>query len=165
MRVTERTQYATVRDMEKYFAPEFVEELTRAAEAQYGAMYDLTFAEFHALANGDFSRLGDMSNPTVLQVYWTKRFAAFVDEFANTLKRLQVKPTADEEQAATGLLQVSWAEGLLVFLQRFFGLQSYKQAEQITLGELLIAKRAQYNEDMYKRRLQAIQLRKMRKQL
>lgn len=163
MRVTERTQYATVREYEKYFAPEFVKALQDAAEQQFGAMYDLTFAEFHALTNGDFSRLGDMSNPTVLQVYWTKRFAAFVDEFANALKKLQVKPTTDEEQAGADLPPVSWAEGLLVFLQKFFGLQSYKQAEQITLGELLIAKRAQYNEDLFKRRLQALQLKRMQK--
>lgn len=163
MRVTERTQYATVREYEKYFAPEFVKALQDAAEQQFGSMYDLTFAEFYALANGDFSRLGDMSNPTVLQVYWTKRFAAFVDEFANTMKKLQIKPTADEEQAGAALLPVSWAEGLLVFLQKYFGLQSYKQAEQITLGELLIAKRAQYNEDLFKRRLQSLQLKRMQK--
>ena len=163
MRVTERTQYATVREYEKYFAPDFVKALQDAAERQFGAMYDLTFAEFHALANGDFSRLGDMSNPTVLQVYWAKRFSEFVDEFAKTLKKLQVKQTTDEEQAGADLLPVSWAEGLLVFLQKYFGLQSYKQAEQITLGELLIAKRAQYNEDLFKRRLQALQLKRMQK--
>ena len=32
MLVTERTQYATVREYEKYFAPEFVKALHDAAE-------------------------------------------------------------------------------------------------------------------------------------
>ena len=163
MRITDRTLYATIEPIEKYFRPEFATELKRCAEAKYGAMYDLEFATFWACAGGDFSHLGDMKNPTVLQVYWVKRFKDFVEEFTKALKNLTLQPTADERKASDGLLEVTWGEGVLVFLQQWFGLKSYKEAEKITVGELLIAKRAQYNQDLFRRRLANIQTAKIRK--
>ena len=163
MRITDRTLYATIEPIEKYFRPEFATELKRCAEAKYGAMYDLEFATFWACAGGDFSHLGDMKNPTVLQVYWVKRFKDFVEEFTKALKNLTLQPTADERKASDGLLDVTWGEGVLVFLQQWFWLKSYKEAEKITVGELLIAKRAQYNQDLFRRKLANIQTAKLRK--
>ena len=163
MRITERTLYATIEPLEKYFRAEMVKDLERCAEAKYGAMYDLEFATFWACAGGDFSHLGDMKNPTVLQVYWVKRFKDFVEEFTKALKNLTLQPTADERKASDGLLEVTWGEGVLVFLQQWFGLKSYKEAEKITVGELLIAKRAQYNQDLFRRKLANIQTAKLRK--
>ena len=163
MRITERTLYATIEPIEKYFRPKMAEDIMRAAEGQFGGMYDLDFATFWACAGGDFSHLGDMKNPTVLQVYWVKRFNKFVEEITQALKGLTLNPTADESKAGQGLLQVTWGEGILVFLQQWFGLKSYKEAEKITMGELLIAKRAQYNQDLFRRRLAQIQTAKFKK--
>ena len=163
MRITDRTLYATIEPLEKYFRKEMTAELKQAAEVKYGAMYDLEFATFWACAGGDFSHMGDMRNPTVLQVYWVKRFGEFVEEYTKALKGLALQPTADEKKAADGLLQTTWGEGILVFLQQWFGLKSYKEAEKITMGELLIAKRAQYNQDLFRRRLAQIQTAKFKK--
>ena len=163
MRITERTLYATIQPIEKYLQDSMTSELMRAAESKFGAMYDLEFATFWACAGGDFSHLGDMQNPTVLQVYWVKRFNKFVEEFTKAIKGLTLSPTADEKKAADGLLQTTWGEGILVFLQQWFGLKSYKEAEKITIGELLIAKRAQYNQDLFRRRLAQIQTAKFKK--
>ena len=88
MRITDRTLYATIEPLEKYFRKEMTAELKQAAEVKYGAMYDLEFATFWACAGGDFSHLGDMRNPTVLQVYWVKRFGEFVEEYTKALKGL-----------------------------------------------------------------------------
>lgn len=164
MRVTESTKYKTLEPYEKYLTQKAVQELKRAAENKYGAMYDLTFAQFHACANGDFSEiLGDIQQPTVLQVYWAKRFEEFVEEFAKQLKKMTLNQTADEIQASRGMLQVNWDEGLLVFLQSFFGLRSFKEAEQITIGEIIIAKRAQYNQELFRRHMAAIQTAKIKR--
>lgn len=162
MLITQETKYKEVADAEKYFTPQGVEELKKAAEDVYGSMYDLTFSTFHACANGDFSGIfADVKDPTVLQVYWCKRFADFVQEFAEALQKMQAPQTPDEKKAAKGLLKTDWAEGLLVFLQGFFGLRSFKEAENITVGEILIAKRARFNEDMYRRNLSKIQMQKI----
>ena len=162
MRVTERTLYATIKPVEKYLADKTVEDLKRAAENHLGGMYDLEFATFWACCAGDFSHLGDMKNPTVYQVYWCKRFADFVKEFTDTIKALQLPPTADERQASEGMLEVTFGEAMLVFMQQWFGLKSYREAERITLGDLLIAKRAAFNQDKFRRSLAAIQARKFK---
>ena len=86
-----------------------------------------------------------------------------MEEITQALKGLTLSPTADESKAGQGLLQVTWGEGILVFLQQWFGLKSYKEAEKITMGELLIAKRAQYNQDLFRRRLAQIQTAKFKK--
>lgn len=163
MRITERTLYATIAPIEKYFRPETVEELERCAEAKYGAMYDLPFATFFACDKGDFSHLGDMKNPTAFQVYWVKRFGKFAQEFTKNLKSLTLEANADEKKASQGLLKVTWGEDILLFLQEWFHLHSYKEAEGITVGEILIARRAYYNQNLFRRNLTKIQTDKFKK--
>ncbi|MBO7272682.1 MAG: hypothetical protein J6U89_07380 [Bacteroidaceae bacterium] len=164
MRITDKTQYQTLAPVEKYLTKNAVQELKQAAEKRFGSMYELTFAQFYECTNGNTSEiLGDVQQPTVLQVYWKKRFDEFVEEFAKQLKKQTLSQTTDEVQAAQGLLKVDWAEGLLVFLQSYFKTSSFKEAEKITIGEILIAKRAQYNQDLFKRKLAAIQTAKLKK--
>lgn len=161
MRIDNTTKYREFEPIEKYVPDSQKKSITNAAESLYGCMYDLEFGEFWNVANGDLSRLGSLEDPTVFQVYWLKRFEEFTKEFAETLNKLSVKQTTDEKRAAEGCLKVSWGESILVFLQKFFGLNSFKEAEKITLGELLIAKRAQYNDDLFARRISQIQMQKI----
>lgn len=163
MLISDKTKYADFQGVEKYVTAKSIEAIKRAAEAKFGEMYDLTFADFYACANGDFSRIGEMKDPTVLQVYWCKRFAEFVEDFAKQLKNTVVPMTPEEKTANESLLSVSFGEAILTFLQQWFGLRSYKEAEKITLGELLIAKRAAYNRDMFSRKINEIQRRKFSK--
>lgn len=163
MRITEKTKYTTFAPVEKYIQTDAIKEIKTAAERALGGMYDLTFATFCDCLSGDFSHLGNMDDPTVLQVYWCKRFEEFATEFSEALKKLAIPQTADERQASEGLLQVTFAEATLCFLHQWFGLHSYREAEQITLGEILIAKRAAYNDALYRRKLANIQLKKVKK--
>lgn len=160
MRITENTKYIEIAAIEKYFSKKTIEELKSAAVERFGSMYDLEFATFWNCANGDFSHLGNLDDLTVLQAYWMKKFEDFADEFAKTLSTLQVKSTEDEKRASDGLIKVTWGESILVFIQKYFGLKSFKEAEKITIGELLIAKRAQYNDDLFQRKLARIRTQK-----
>ena len=161
MRIDKNTKYREFEPIEKYVPDSQKKAITNAAESVYGCMYDLEFGEFWNVANGDLSRLGSLNDPTVFQTYWLKRFEDFTKEFAETLNKLSIKQTTDEKRAAEGCLKISWGESVLVFLQKFFGLKSFKEAEKITLGELLIAKRAQYNDDLFARRISQIQMQKL----
>ena len=161
MRIDKNTKYREFEPIEKYVPDSQKKAITNAAESVYGCMYDLEFGEFWNFANGDFSRLGNLEDPTVFQVYWLNRFDEFTKEFAETLNKLSVEQTTEEKRAAEGCLKISWGESVLVFLQKFFGLKSFKEAEKITLGELLIAKRAQYNDDLFARRISQIQMQKL----
>lgn len=40
---------------------------------------------------------------------------------------------------------MTMAEGLLVFARRYFGCRSFSEAERLTLGEWLMAKKDDYN--------------------
>lgn len=161
MKVNETTRYADFAGVEKYLKPKAVEELKKAAERAYGQMYELTFARFLDCTNGDFGGvLGNLDDPTVLQIYWCKRFNDFAKEFAETLKNMQVPLTADEQQAGAGLPKQTFAEGMLVFIRGYFNLPSFKAAEQITMGEIVIAKRDTYINSLYTRKLHNIQLKK-----
>lgn len=158
MRITEKTKYKEIAGIEQYFTPKTVAAIKEKAEQRFGAMYDLTFAQFYACSNDDFAdMLGDAKEPTVLQVYWRKRFDEFVKEFTETLKKFTVPHTPEEEQAAAAMIKTDWAEGMLVFIRNYFGLQSFRAAEQITMGEILIAKKAAYNEAIFRKRLMKIQ--------
>lgn len=161
MRIDKTTKYREFEPIEKYVPDSQKKAITNAAESLYGCMYDLEFGEFWNVANGDLSRLGGLDDPTVFQMYWLKRFDEFTKEFAETLNKLSTKQNADEKRAAEGCLKISWGESVLVFLQKFFGLKSFKEAEKITIGELLIAKRAQYNDDLFARRISQIQMQKL----
>lgn len=160
--ITERTRYADIEASEKYYSEAAKAQLTEAAEKRYGTMLGMSFSTFWACCNGDTSHLGDMTHPTVLQVYWLRRFKTFVDEYTQQLNRLQPPELPEATQAAQGTLQVTFGEATLVFLQQHFGLHSYKEAEQITLGELLIAKRTAYNAEIFRRNMAAIQRRKLK---
>lgn len=164
MLITEATKYKDFRNIEKYVSEKSVQSLCAEAEKQFGGMYDLEFGSFWECSNGNFERvLGDLKEPTVLQVYWMKRFEKFVEDFAGQLKALTIAQSTDEQRASVGLLELSWAEATLVFLQNYFGLHNFKDAERITIGEILIAKRAAYNRDKFHRNLAAINNQKMRK--
>lgn len=163
MRIDKATKYRDFEPIEKYVPDSQKKAITKAAEILYGCMYDLEFGEFWNVANGDFSRLGSLEDPTVFQTYWLKRFDEFTKELAEMLNKLSIKQTAEEKRAAEGCLKISWGESVLVFLQKFFSLKSFKEAEKITLGELLIAKRAQYNDDLFARRISQIQMQNLKR--
>lgn len=164
MIVTKDTRYADFEQANKYVSDKSAKELKAAAERVFVGMYDLTLAQFLACAAGEFvGVLGDLSDPTVLQVYWSRRFEDFVKEFAETLKGLQIPLTAEQQRAATGLPKSSFAESMLVFVRGYFGLRSFREAEKITIGEIVIAKRDAYTTAMFDRKLQRIQLEKMKR--
>lgn len=161
MTVTEATKYAEFEPSEKYLQDDAVDDLKKAAERAYVGMYELTFGQFLRISGGDFSEvLGDMSEPTVLQVYWAKRFRDFQKEFGDALKATQVQPTAEQTRASAGLPKQTFAESMLTFGRAYFGLHSFREAENLTLGDLIIARRDSYINALYERRLQRIQMEK-----
>lgn len=161
MRVTSETKYADFQPVERFVTDEQAAKIAQAAEQYYCTPYDLTFAEFHACSRGDFSNvLGHTEEPTVLQVYWCKAFAKFCKDFAEQLQKLQLPPTPEQERAQSGLLQVDFHEGCLLFIRQYFGLQSFREAEKITIGELYIAKRDAYNTEKFRRNYNKIIMQK-----
>lgn len=165
MLITPTTKYAEFVGIEKYLKDDAIAELKKASERAYVQMYELTLADFLECCNGTFNGvLGDLKQPTVLQVYWCKRFKDFAEEFANALKGLQLPRTPEEILAGEGLPKQTFSESMLTFGRNYFGLPNFKEAEKLTLGDLLIAKRDTYIGGLYQRKLHKIQMQKYKGQ-
>lgn len=158
MIVTRDTKYAEFEPYEKYLSEESISNLKKAAEIEFVPMYDLTFAQFIRACEDTSVIIGNKEEKTVLQAYWEKRFDEFKKEFDEKIKSTNVQPTKEQAMAAKDLPKQTFAEGILVFGLQYFGLHNFREAENLTLGDIIIARKDAYNTTMFQRRLNAIQM-------
>lgn len=162
MIVTPETLYTEFQPVEDCVDEASKTDLMKAAERAYKACNELTLDEFWGVMNGDYSLLGNLDEPKVLQVYWLKRFAQFVDEFGNECKRTQLEPTPEQRQASQGTLEMLPVESMLVFVRQYFGLHSFADCGRITIGEYLTARKDHYNDALIQRNYEKIQREKLK---
>lgn len=141
------------------------ESIRTAAIAVYGDYEGVTIGRVMEIAeSGDLSCVfGSHFRNTWGQVVWMMGLRDFIQELPETLLALTPKMDADEKQASEGLMDSTLAESLLVFARNYFGLHSFTDAERITIGEVLIAKKATYNEQMFQKKLSKIRLEKAKR--
>ena len=126
--------------------------------------YDLTIGEFDRLTNSDWSWLIPTDKePTLLQYVWVSNFAAFCEDFAKAVANLSIRPNADQQAAQKYCVKVSVHEGMLFFAREYFGLHSFAEADKVTLGEYLLAKKQTFNRDVYEREYALIQQNKLKR--
>lgn len=126
--------------------------------------YTLTLAEFFACCEGDFSCvLKDQNNITTGEGLWLEIFRDFVADFCKILERLVIPQTPEQKQASANCLPVEWQEGMLVFVRAYFGLKSFAEAENVTIGDYLLAKKDDYNANIFQRNMAKIQTQKIHK--
>ena len=162
MTITNNTKYADFAQYESVLDDEGRKALEDAAEQYFKPCYLLTLEEFWGLLNKDFQLLGDISNPSVLQMYWLKRWTAFLEQFTKTCERLEMKePNA--EQIAEGCVKLQPQESMLVFVREYFGYRTFAEAAQCTIGDYVLARKDRYNAWRQRKNNEAIQLSKMKK--
>lgn len=164
MDITKEMRYVDFKDAEPFLFPEGIKQLKDKSEEIFGYCHRLTIDEFFAIINGDLSLLGNMETPTVLQVYWMKRFEDFTKEFTKICERYTLSPTPEQQQATQGVEPMTPLETMLVFTRDYFGLPSFVEAGKRTIGEYITAKKARYNDLLTQRNYQNIQVRKMKTQ-
>jgi len=164
MRIDEKTPYALISELDKYdlLTEANKSEITEAAKKVFGSPWALSINELATLLSGDFSRLGDMTEPTILQVFWAKAFKVFIEDFTKALENLTLPMDSDERRASEGLPPVSFVEGLLIFSKNYFRHHSFEQAGRTILSDILIAKKDTYRTQMQQKKWQAIQREKMK---
>lgn len=161
MKIDGQTKYEDFQAIEAAMTEESKQEIKRASEAYYKSCYELTIDEFFGVVAGNYEILGDMSKPSVLQVYWLKRFTEFCEEFARACERLSIKDPEAEKYNA-GCVKFEPQEGMLVFLREYFGLPSFYDAGKRTIGEYLTARKDRYNALVMRRNQEAEMKRKMK---
>lgn len=126
--------------------------------------YTLTLAEFFGCCEGDFGCvMKDTENPTTGEALWLDVFRVFIADFGKILERLVIPQTPEQKQASANCLPVEWQEGMLVFVRAYFGLKSFGEAENVTIGDYLLAKKDEYNSTIFQRNMAKIQTQKIHK--
>ena len=164
MKISARTKWRTIAQVDEFFDEDTRKRLEDAAKRVFGSYMELTLDKFLDLYQNEYkSVLGEMSDPTVMQVYWLRGFSKFVEDMTKALERMSIKPDAMELQAQEGTLQMNFAEAVLVFVQEYFSLPSFDACGSITIGEFLLAKRASFNRALMQRNLHKLQMQKLNK--
>lgn len=162
MIITSKTKYVDFQPYEGVVTEEGKADLMRAAEDFFKPCYMLTLDEFWGLMQKDFHLLGDMTEPSVLQVYWLKRFQQFCEEFTKTCEKLSTKEP-NEEALQVGCVKLQPQESMLVFVRSYFGLQSFEEAGRCTIGEYVLARKDQFNQWRLKKNYEAKQIQELKK--
>lgn len=115
--------------------------------------YSMTIGDLLRCMDGDFSPLMKHDGTTVFDVYCIKDFSVFCDQFVKMVDSLTLKPTADDSKNARGTKKLTFAESLLIFCRRYFGLHSFADVERLTLADYVIAKKDDYNEQVINRNI------------
>ena len=151
MRITTDTKYSEFKRIEKYASDLSLAEIKAAAQRVFVAYNELTIDGFWGCLNGDFSLLGDMTEPTVLQIYWLLGFEQFCKDVSALLERLKL-PTDPNKVAMydKGCVEMTPQESMLVFVREYFALPSFYAAGRRTIGEYLTARKDTFNRDMQK---------------
>lgn len=160
MKITKDTLFAEVAEIVVYMTDESKERLKKAAERDFGGFYGLTLAQFNAACKNEFAEILPRfrtADFTVFDYGVILAFADFANGYVDMLAKYVIPQTSQEKQASAACAKVGWLEGLLIFSREYFGLKSFAEAEQATLGDLLIAKRDTYNKGMYQRAIIAQQ--------
>ena len=162
MVVTTETKYSELQPLENALTAETVEQFKAAAQRHFGAYAELTIDAFWGAVQGHYDALGDIDNPSVLQVYWVKGFQDFVQEFTKVCERLVIHDPEDEN-VTTGCVELKPQERMLTFVREYFGLPSFYDAGQRTIGEYILARKDSYNKQKQQQNMLKKQLRNMKK--
>lgn len=143
------TRYDDVKDALKFLKPGEEARLIDVAERHLlgdGGWWGITVGTFIKATRGDLEDLHVTKDGqvTCYGYYLVKGFGAFVDEFIRVARNL-TPPASPSEPSSAGCYQIQIDEAMLVFCRRYFGLHSFREAEQITLAEWLIARRDEFN--------------------
>lgn len=155
MQVTESTKLFEIGAFLPFIEQSSVKDLKSAAERLYGNPWGLTLGEFFAYSEGDYSGIGvDFGHAdqiTALQYYWMESFKDMCKTLNQSLTALSVAPTPDAKKACVACRKMSFQESVKVFCREYFGLASFREVDDLTLDDLLLAKKDSYNKAIFEK--------------
>lgn len=121
-----------------------------------GGFYAMTVGDFTTVLGGDIRPLLQSGGRTVYDNARVEAFKAFVDELADTLKRLTLPPTAETMRLNAGTIKSEFIESVYLFLRNYFGLPSFESADGLRVSEFVLAKKDDYNRAIVDRNVSAM---------
>lgn len=107
--------------------------------------YGLTVGQLTSVLSGDSRPLFDSGGRTVFDMARVTAFSEWVGEFADTLRRLTLPPTAEVMALQSGTLKSTFEEYVYTFCRSYFDLGSFEACDRLKVSEFLLAKKDDYN--------------------
>lgn len=85
-----------------------------------------------------------------------RTFKREMEEVQKWIQKFEIKPSADEKQAAIGIDFPNFITKILITVVQFFGLHSFKEAEAIPLADYLVILQEQSSQIKYQRQYSKI---------
>jgi len=158
MRITKETKYFAVEPILRRQTEEWhKEQEVKAVRAVLGddGYLGLTLGQLSQAIDGkNMGAIVQETDPMkigVFEWYVLRGFQAFIDDFLQKLEKLTPQQNSAEKRAANACMKQTITEGLLFFVRDYFGLHSFREAERVTLAEILLAKKDTYNKVTFQR--------------
>lgn len=129
-----------------------------AVRDKYGdaGFYGMTVGDFTTVLAGDVRPLLQSGGRTVFDSCRVEAFKEWVDELADTLKRLTPPPTAESVRLNAGTIPSEFVESIYLFCRSYFNLGSFEAADTIKVSEFVLAKKDDYNHAVVDRNVSAM---------
>lgn len=120
-----------------------------------------------AMTIGEFSEIL-LDEQTYIQTFMSPKEHAYkafgrlrtfkreMEEVQKWIQKFEIKPSADEKQAAIGIDFPNFITKILITVVQFFGLHSFKEAEAIPLADYLVILQEQSSQIKYQRQYSKI---------
>lgn len=166
MDVTGRTKWSDLQPFWAVLSDGSQEALKEQALRRHNiadGFYSLTIEEFIGITGGDLKMFNIKDDGTAYEQIFINELKEFLSKYVETLSSYNIEQTADERRASSSCVEVSMAEGLLIFARQYFNLPSFTKAGELTLADLMIAKKDAYNTAVFQRAMNKIQTSKYKK--
>lgn len=160
MQIDLQAKYSKYAELIPVLTTDSREALRSSVCAIYGEYWDMPLKDYFAAIDGDFSRIGLKGEPTVAQRLWLDGLREFGQEFEKACKQVTIPDMMArkyEKQARQACIKVGVKESMLVFVQQYFFLHNFREAENITLAEYIMARRAEFNKIVMQRKMEQLQ--------
>lgn len=157
MKVTNDTLWLAFAPCVEYLKQGELDKITKAAPNAVignGGYYVLTIAQLAAIINhNDVSVIVDKDEDdyTVYEYYTIQGLRNWFELFVKQVEKLTIPTTAQEREASQACHEVTFIESLLLFAREYFSLHSFREAEEMTLADVLLAKKDAYNKAAFQK--------------
>jgi hypothetical protein len=153
-KVNKDTKFADFAPFAEFVSNADLQKLKEAAGISGFNFWELTIRGFSDLNKGVFPETIQkvIEADGLLDVFAIRNaIEKFANDFTAVIQRFELPQTSEEIQAGAGVPEFSLLESMLLFTQKYFSLPSFEAAEQITLSDFLMAKKADYSSRLFER--------------
>lgn len=163
--ITESTLLRDLSDFLHLLKETTIQDIKRAAERKYGSPWGMTIGQLIDATRGDVYVLENtpLEDVTVLQHYWLVCYQEMMEQLGKSLQKLTPPCTNEAKQAQSACLDMTFEEGVLVFLRSYFGLTTFDAARDLHIKDLLLARKDVYNRAAFEQAISRITTQNMKR--